>query len=125
DEDELCNTLPALELCYSMTQRFLDEHHHKTPEPTPAEVEMCSSPHRRDQLPTGRSSVLVSHLGKISVFERLFENLSLFSKLKCVEVRDFGETIEWQEAKLKQNSTILINSIVLSKYGQQRIPTPY
>ncbi|KAL6976256.1 hypothetical protein U1Q18_025043 [Sarracenia purpurea var. burkii] len=41
---ELCNTLPALELCYSMTQRFLDEHHHhKTPEPTSAEVEMCSS----------------------------------------------------------------------------------
>ncbi|CAD5176819.1 unnamed protein product [Musa acuminata subsp. malaccensis] len=25
---ELCNTLPALELCYSMTQRFLDDHHH-------------------------------------------------------------------------------------------------
>ncbi|KAF6161307.1 hypothetical protein GIB67_009194 [Kingdonia uniflora] len=23
---ELCNTLPALELCYSMTQRFLDDH---------------------------------------------------------------------------------------------------
>ncbi|RWW10682.1 hypothetical protein GW17_00025765 [Ensete ventricosum] len=25
---ELCNTLPALELCYSMTQRFLHDHHH-------------------------------------------------------------------------------------------------
>ncbi|RWR96835.1 hypothetical protein CKAN_02623800 [Cinnamomum micranthum f. kanehirae] len=24
---ELCNTLPALELCYSMSQRFLDEQH--------------------------------------------------------------------------------------------------
>ncbi|KAL5223977.1 hypothetical protein ABZP36_010616 [Zizania latifolia] len=24
---ELCGTLPALELCYSMSQRFLDEHH--------------------------------------------------------------------------------------------------
>ncbi|KAI3974127.1 hypothetical protein MKX01_031585 [Papaver californicum] len=23
---ELCNTLPALELCYSMSQRFIDEH---------------------------------------------------------------------------------------------------
>ncbi|KAI3953016.1 hypothetical protein MKX01_028708 [Papaver californicum] len=23
---ELCNTLPALELCYSMSQRFMDEH---------------------------------------------------------------------------------------------------
>ncbi|OVA04608.1 Protein of unknown function DUF1685 [Macleaya cordata] len=28
---ELCNTLPALELCYSMSQRFLDEHQ-KSPE---------------------------------------------------------------------------------------------
>lgn len=27
---ELCNTLPALELCYSMSQRFLDEQHHRT-----------------------------------------------------------------------------------------------
>ncbi|XP_074281502.1 uncharacterized protein LOC141606314 [Silene latifolia] len=25
---ELCNTLPALELCYSMSQKFLDEHNH-------------------------------------------------------------------------------------------------
>ncbi|KAH9624723.1 hypothetical protein KSS87_015622 [Heliosperma pusillum] len=24
---ELCNTLPALELCYSMSQKFLDDHH--------------------------------------------------------------------------------------------------
>ncbi|WP_371388531.1 DUF1685 domain-containing protein, partial [Salmonella sp. M90-1] len=23
---ELCNTLPALELCYSMSQKFLDDH---------------------------------------------------------------------------------------------------
>ncbi|XP_044478637.1 uncharacterized protein LOC123205684 [Mangifera indica] len=30
---ELCNTLPALELCYSMSQRFLDEHQ-KLPERT-------------------------------------------------------------------------------------------
>ncbi|XP_058094094.1 uncharacterized protein LOC131240077 [Magnolia sinica] len=30
---ELCNTLPALELCYSMNQRFLDEQQqHKSPE---------------------------------------------------------------------------------------------
>ncbi|XP_015697627.2 uncharacterized protein LOC102718501 [Oryza brachyantha] len=28
---ELCGTLPALELCYSMSQRFLDEHHHSPP----------------------------------------------------------------------------------------------
>jgi hypothetical protein len=26
---ELCGTLPALDLCYSMSQRFLDEHHHQ------------------------------------------------------------------------------------------------
>lgn len=25
---ELCNTLPALELCYSMSQKFLDDHSH-------------------------------------------------------------------------------------------------
>ncbi|XAR48741.1 hypothetical protein NMG60_11031658 [Bertholletia excelsa] len=29
---ELCNTLPALELCYSMSQRFLDEQQSKSPE---------------------------------------------------------------------------------------------
>ncbi|KAL8246359.1 hypothetical protein R6Q59_007575 [Mikania micrantha] len=32
---ELCNTLPALELCYSMSQKFLDEHQ-KSPEPSPS-----------------------------------------------------------------------------------------
>uniref|UniRef100_A0ACD5WB11 Uncharacterized protein n=1 Tax=Avena sativa TaxID=4498 RepID=A0ACD5WB11_AVESA len=40
---ELCGTLPALELCYSMSQRFLDEHssppkaEQVVPEPTPAQ----------------------------------------------------------------------------------------
>ncbi|KAL1190716.1 hypothetical protein V5N11_000200 [Cardamine amara subsp. amara] len=31
---ELCNTLPALELCYSMSHKFLDDkhNHHKSPE---------------------------------------------------------------------------------------------
>ncbi|KAL6875709.1 hypothetical protein ACP4OV_013222 [Aristida adscensionis] len=33
---ELCGTLPALELCYSMSQRFLDDHHHlATPDDAP------------------------------------------------------------------------------------------
>uniref|UniRef100_A0A0E0MKV6 Uncharacterized protein n=1 Tax=Oryza punctata TaxID=4537 RepID=A0A0E0MKV6_ORYPU len=32
---ELCGTLPALELCYSMSQRFLDDHHHPQPPPPP------------------------------------------------------------------------------------------
>lgn len=30
---ELCNTLPALELCYSMTQKFIDEQQPTTPVP--------------------------------------------------------------------------------------------
>ncbi|XP_010557060.1 PREDICTED: uncharacterized protein LOC104826190 [Tarenaya hassleriana] len=36
---ELCHTLPALELCYSMSQKFLDEKqaHQKLPENSPAE----------------------------------------------------------------------------------------
>lgn len=42
---ELCNTLPALELCYSMSQKFLDEHQ-RSPEapsdPVPA-TDSCSS----------------------------------------------------------------------------------
>ncbi|KAK9138840.1 hypothetical protein Sjap_009434 [Stephania japonica] len=29
---ELCNTLPALELCYSMSQKFLDEQQQRSPE---------------------------------------------------------------------------------------------
>ncbi|XVF76911.1 hypothetical protein PTKIN_Ptkin13bG0305400 [Pterospermum kingtungense] len=32
---ELCNTLPALELCYSMSQKYLDDQHHKSPETSP------------------------------------------------------------------------------------------
>ncbi|KAK9288021.1 hypothetical protein L1049_016466 [Liquidambar formosana] len=44
---ELCNTLPALELCYSMSQKFLDEQQ-KSPETPPsaaaaAETDTCSS----------------------------------------------------------------------------------
>ncbi|XP_031287320.1 uncharacterized protein LOC116146046 [Pistacia vera] len=39
---ELCNTLPALELCYSMSQKFLDEHQ-KSPERTPV-AESVASP---------------------------------------------------------------------------------
>ncbi|KAK1411081.1 hypothetical protein QVD17_37625 [Tagetes erecta] len=49
---ELCNTLPALELCYSMSQKFLDDQHkspekspEKLPEKSPAVVdEVVSSP---------------------------------------------------------------------------------
>lgn len=32
---ELCSTLPALELCYSMSQKYLDDHPHKSPETSP------------------------------------------------------------------------------------------
>lgn len=39
---ELCNTLPALELCYSMSQKFMDEHQ-KSPETSPAALDSCSS----------------------------------------------------------------------------------
>ncbi|KAK3204480.1 hypothetical protein Dsin_018526 [Dipteronia sinensis] len=30
---ELCNTLPALELCYSMSQKFIDDHHNTSDSP--------------------------------------------------------------------------------------------
>ncbi|KAJ6741160.1 hypothetical protein OIU79_001145 [Salix purpurea] len=40
---ELCNTLPALELCYSMSQRFLDEHQ-KSPERSSPAVAEAASP---------------------------------------------------------------------------------
>lgn len=41
---ELCNTLPALELCYSMSQKFMDEQQ-KVPETSPPEtVDSVSSP---------------------------------------------------------------------------------
>ncbi|KAM0940137.1 hypothetical protein DsansV1_C19g0160741 [Dioscorea sansibarensis] len=40
---ELCSTLPALELCYSMSQRFLDEQHQvRAVEETSGEVVECS-----------------------------------------------------------------------------------
>ncbi|CAK9141643.1 unnamed protein product [Ilex paraguariensis] len=40
---ELCNTLPALELCYSMSQKFLDEHQ-KSPESLSDAASSTSSP---------------------------------------------------------------------------------
>lgn len=41
---ELCNTLPALELCYSMSQKFMDDHQ-KVPENSPPEsADSPSSP---------------------------------------------------------------------------------
>ncbi|KAG7018467.1 hypothetical protein SDJN02_20335, partial [Cucurbita argyrosperma subsp. argyrosperma] len=42
---ELCNTLPALELCYSMSQKYMDDHQ-KSPVSSPASaapVDSCSS----------------------------------------------------------------------------------
>ncbi|CAH2058215.1 unnamed protein product [Thlaspi arvense] len=44
---ELCNTLPALELCYSMSQKFMDHdhHHHTSPEKkSPVMLESPVSP---------------------------------------------------------------------------------
>jgi len=42
---ELCGTLPALELCYSMSQRFLDEHQQlEKPEEAPAPALAPASP---------------------------------------------------------------------------------
>lgn len=41
---ELCSTLPALELCYSMSRRFLDEQQQRGSEVAPAaSSQMCSS----------------------------------------------------------------------------------
>ncbi|KAL5998105.1 hypothetical protein ACLOJK_009040 [Asimina triloba] len=39
---ELCNTLPALELCYSMSQKFLDEQQQQK-SPDGADAEVCSA----------------------------------------------------------------------------------
>ncbi|KAJ9178382.1 hypothetical protein P3X46_010270 [Hevea brasiliensis] len=41
---ELCNTLPALELCYSMSQKFLDEQHKSPERSSPTAAETASSP---------------------------------------------------------------------------------
>ncbi|KAJ9558824.1 hypothetical protein OSB04_013438 [Centaurea solstitialis] len=41
---ELCNTLPALELCYSMSQKFLDDHQKSPESPASASSESSSSP---------------------------------------------------------------------------------
>ncbi|CAA7050461.1 unnamed protein product [Microthlaspi erraticum] len=42
---ELCNTLPALELCYSMSQKFMDQdHHHTSPEKKSLVLESPVSP---------------------------------------------------------------------------------
>ncbi|KAF2300185.1 hypothetical protein GH714_010484 [Hevea brasiliensis] len=41
---ELCNTLPALELCYSMSQKLLDEHHKSPERSSPTTAESASNP---------------------------------------------------------------------------------
>ncbi|KAL8154552.1 uncharacterized protein LOC141659497 [Apium graveolens] len=43
---ELCNTLPALELCYSLSQKFLDDqqHHHRSPDNSSYSVSLSESP---------------------------------------------------------------------------------
>ncbi|KAL0711236.1 hypothetical protein Bca4012_018214 [Brassica carinata] len=42
---ELCSTLPALELCYSMSQKFMDQdHHHHTSSPEKKSSTMVESP---------------------------------------------------------------------------------
>ncbi|CAH1419509.1 unnamed protein product [Lactuca virosa] len=41
---ELCNTLPALELCYSMSQKFLDDQQKSPESPSSAVVEETISP---------------------------------------------------------------------------------
>lgn len=41
---ELCNTLPALELCYSMSQKFMDQDHNTSPEKKSPVVESPLSP---------------------------------------------------------------------------------
>ncbi|KAL0556558.1 hypothetical protein IC582_005072 [Cucumis melo] len=41
---ELCNTLPALELCYSMSQKFMDEHQKEPENPLPESVDSVSGP---------------------------------------------------------------------------------
>ncbi|KAI9085872.1 hypothetical protein K1719_032286 [Acacia pycnantha] len=43
---ELYNTLPALKLCYFMSQKFMDEHYklpESLPEVPPSPVDSCSS----------------------------------------------------------------------------------
>jgi hypothetical protein len=47
---ELCNTLPALELCYSMSQKFIDQDHH----------------HHSSSSPEKKSSVLDSPVSPIA-----------------------------------------------------------
>ncbi|KAJ1686133.1 hypothetical protein LUZ63_017523 [Rhynchospora breviuscula] len=41
---ELCNTLPALELCYSMSQKFLEESSSKSAEQAAVSTPLSSSP---------------------------------------------------------------------------------
>ncbi|KAF5465316.1 hypothetical protein F2P56_015338 [Juglans regia] len=40
---ELCNTLPALELCYSMSQKFIDEHQKSPDNAEAASTDSCPS----------------------------------------------------------------------------------
>ncbi|KAF5452849.1 hypothetical protein F2P56_027807 [Juglans regia] len=68
---ELCNTLPALEPCYSMSQKFMDEH-----QKLPDNAEAASM----DSCPSVSSSIAnwkISSVGKLWLSQR-FVLLSVF-----------------------------------------------
>ena len=66
---ELCNTLPALELCYSMSQKFLDDQQ-KAPESSPTASE-CSGPIANWKISS--PGTYISFLGSCLVAENIFQ----------------------------------------------------
>lgn len=99
---ELCGTLPALELCYSMTRRFLDE---QRPPGQEQEEEPASPP-----LPNWR----ISGPGKKPLFSSQLSNLVKFTfsiqsgwcELIALTVKAWGFSVLWESQLLVQNSEV-------------------
>lgn len=91
---ELCNTLPALELCYSMSQRYLDEHlqqqQQRSPDGSGEAVEPCaamSSPPIANWRISGPGKIASCFFSLSLLLERKFG--FLFCLLMCV--RNWGK----------------------------------
>lgn len=67
---ELCNTLPALELCYSMSQKFLDDQQ-KAPDSSPTASE-CAGPIANWKISS--PGTYLSFCGSCLVAEKFFWN---------------------------------------------------
>lgn len=78
---ELCNTLPALELCYSMSQKYMDDHQ-KSPENSPASASASAPADSCSSVSSPIANWKISSPGEYLVLFRIEHELILY--LSCL-----------------------------------------